>query len=61
MDVNNGAGKRCAQHAGLEVSWREADEDTHAKHECHAAVKDAFDGSIDGSVPGLVGGCRHNH
>src|SRR5207245_11311669 len=58
MDVKDGAGKRRAQHAGLEVSWREADEDADAKQDRHAAVEDAFGGSIDRSIVGLFAGCR---
>src|SRR5438094_7623889 len=61
MDVKDGAGKRRAQHAGLKVSRREADVDTAAEQDRHAAVEDAFDGSIDRSVRGLVGGCRHKN
>jgi hypothetical protein len=52
-----GALIRLAHHAGPEVGWREADEDAEQDH--YAAVEDAFDGSIDSSVRGLVGGCRH--
>src|SRR5258708_28557757 len=58
MDVKDGAGKRRAHHAGLEVGWREADEDADAEQDRHAAVEDAFDGSIDRSVVGLFAGCR---
>src|SRR5437016_670137 len=57
MDVKDGAGKRRAHHSGLEVSWREADEDADAEQDCHTAVEDAFDGSIDRSVRGLLAGC----
>jgi hypothetical protein len=39
-----------------EVSGREADEDADAEQDRHAAVEDAFDGSIDRSVPGQLGG-----
>ena len=57
MDVKDGAGKRRAHHAGLEVSWREADVDTDAEQDRHAAVEGALDGSIDRSVRGLSAGC----
>ena len=50
MDVKDGAGKRREHHAGLEVSWREADEDADAEQGRHAAVEAAFRGSIDRSV-----------
>src|ERR1700704_800735 len=59
MDVEDGAGKRRAQHAGLEASCREADVDADTEQDRHAAVEDAFDGSIDRPIRGLVGGCRH--
>src|SRR5205823_13146999 len=58
MDVKDGAGKRRPHHAGLEVSWREADVDADAEQDRHAAVEDAFDSSIDRSVRGLLAGCR---
>src|SRR6266567_4001078 len=58
MDVKDGAGKRRPHHAGLEVSWREADEDADAEQDRHAAVEDAFDSSIDSSVRGLLAGRR---
>jgi hypothetical protein len=54
MDVKDGAGKRRAHHAGLEVSWREADEDADAEQDRHAAEEAAFSGSIDRSVGGLL-------
>src|SRR5450432_968818 len=54
MDVKNGAGKRRTHHAGLEVSWREADEDTDAEQDRHAAVEAAFGGSIDRPIVGLL-------
>ena len=54
MDVKDGAGKRRAHHAGLEVSRREADEDADAEQGRHAAVEAAFRGSIDRSVGGLL-------
>ncbi len=50
MNVKDGAGKRRAHHAGLEVSWREADEDADAEQSRHAGVEAAFRGSIDRSV-----------
>jgi hypothetical protein len=58
VDVKDVAGKRRAHHAGLEVGWREADEDADAKQDRHAAIEDALDGSIDRSVRGLLAGCR---
>ena len=61
VDVKDGAGKRRAHHAGLKVSWREADEDADAKQDRHAAVEDAFDGSIDRSVREPLAGCRRKN
>jgi hypothetical protein len=58
VEVKDGARKRRAHHAGLEVSWREADEHADAEQDRHATVENAFDGSIDRSVHGLSGGCR---
>jgi hypothetical protein len=55
VDVKDGAGKRRAHHACLEVTWREADEDADAEQDRHAAVEDTFDGSVDRPVPGLLG------
>src|SRR5205085_5686464 len=57
VEMENGAGKRRAHHAGLEVSWREADVDTDAEQDGHAAVEDGFDSSIGRSVRGLSAGC----
>ena len=54
MDVKNGTGKRRAHHAGLEVSWREADEDADAEQDRHAAVEAAFGTSLERSVGGLL-------
>jgi hypothetical protein len=56
VDVKNGAGKRRAHHACLEVRWREADVHADAEQDRHAAIEDSFDRSIDWSIPGLVAG-----
>ena len=58
VDMKNGAGKRRAHHACLEVGGREADVDADAEQDRHAAIEGPFDRSIDWSIPGLLAECR---
>jgi hypothetical protein len=58
--VKNGAREWSADHACLEVSWREPDVDADAEQHRHAAIEDPFNRSIDMSIRGLVAGYRPN-
>src|SRR5580693_9860588 len=57
VDVQDRTGERGAQQAGHKVCWREANENADGEQDRHTAVEDAFDGSIDKSVCGLLAGC----
>jgi hypothetical protein len=50
MEVKDGAGQRRAQHAGAEVSGREAYKDHDAQQDCHATKEDALAIAVDRAV-----------